>query len=301
MDNNVFFYSNITKLSGSISMPENKAENAAVPVAVLSHGYGASRDEFGDFLVLSEILNSMGIAVFRFDYRGCGCSDYPPGRMLCNNEWKDDLKNAVSFISSYKYIDEQKICLIGESMGASTAILAAAEDKRINCVIALSPIADGYEWIKQNWVENKNTEDFYLFLEEIETDKKRESVYGQSNLLKMSDALAYKQRYLELIEEIHKNFDDRNFTYYIQLASIASILEMKPVEVIKKISPRPLLLMAGEKDGIVPWKLNSQKLYNIADDVKKIVVCEEGDHGLLAEPTRQEVITEISKWLKKYL
>ncbi len=291
----------MTKLSGSISMPENIAEDEVVPAAVLSHGYGASRNEFGDFLVLTEILNSMGIAVFRFDYRGCGCSDYPLGRMLCNNEWKDDLKNAVSYISSYSYIDEQKICLIGESMGASTAILAASEDKRVSCVIALSPIADGYKWIKQNWVENKNIEDFYLFLEEIEIDKKRETIYGQSNLLKMSDALAYKQRYLELIEVIQKSFDDRNFTYYIQLASVASILEMKPVEVIKGISPRPLLLLAGGKDGIVPWKLNSQKLYNIAGDVKKIVVYDEGDHGLLAEPTRKEVIAELSKWLKKYL
>jgi len=40
----------------------------------------------------------------------------------------------------------------------------------------------------------------------------------------MSDALAYKKRYLELIEEIRKAFNDRNFTYFIQYASVASVM-----------------------------------------------------------------------------
>jgi len=301
MKKNVFFYSNMIKLGGIISMPENIAEDEAVPAAVLSHGYGASRDEFGDFLILTEILNSMGIAVFRFDYRGCGRSDYPLGRMLCNDEWKDDLKNAISFVSKYTRVDKNKICLIGESMGASVSIMAASEDHRVKCIIALSPIADGYEWIKQNWTKNKSRKEFDSFLREVQEDKEREAIYGQSNLLKMADALAYEDRYLELIEEIHKNFDDSEFTYHIHYASIASILSMRPIEAVKKISPRPVLLLAGKKDGIVPWKMNSQKLYESVGEIKKLVIFDEGDHGLLAEPTKSETISEIKDWLNNYL
>ena len=87
----------------------------------------------------------------------------------------------------------------------------------------------------------------------------------------MPDALAYKKRYLDLIEEMRKVFDDRNFTYYIQYSSVSSIMQMKPIEAVKAISPRPLLLLAGKKDGIVPWRENSQKLYENAGEVKKIV------------------------------
>jgi len=254
MDKDVFFFSNSIKLSGKISLPENKSENIDFPVAILSHGYGASKEEFGDFLILSALLNEMGVAVLRFDFRGCGNSDYQLGRMLCSTEWKQDLENAVSFISNFPGIDAKKVCLIGESMGASTAILAAAEDTRIKCIIALSPIADGFEWLRNNWTKNKGSEMLEIFLKEIEKDRQREAIYGQSNLLRMSDALAYEQKYLDLIEEIRKNFNDREFTYYVQYASIASILIMKPLEIIKRISPRPLLLMAGKNDGIVPWK-----------------------------------------------
>jgi len=301
MENNVFFYSNMIRLTGVISIPENIAEGEKVPVVVLSHGYGASRDEFGDFNMLSDIFNNIGIAAFRFDFRGCGNSDYPPGRMLCDNEWKTDLKNAVSFVCNYPGIDPGKVCLIGESMGASVSLMAAAEDLRVKCIIALSPIADGFEWIKQNWIKNKSSKEFDSFLQEVQEDMEREAVYGQSNLLKMSDALSYGKKYLDLIEEIHQNFADRYFKYYVQYASIASILLMKPVEAVKKISPIPLLLLAGKKDGIVPWKMNSQKLYEQSGEIKKIVILSEGDHGLLAEPTRSETISEIKDWVSNYL
>jgi len=301
MEKEVFFYSNKFKLHGIVCTPKDEDDNSSFPVAILSHGYGASKEELGDFSLLSSIINEIGVASFRFDFRGCGYSEYQLGRMLCNSEWVEDLNNAVSFICSFNGIDENRICLIGESMGASVAILSAAMDHRVKCVIALSPIADGYEWVKQNWIENKSNKKFKLFLKELEEDKKREVIYGQSNLLRMSDALAYKKRYLDLIEEIRKSFDDRNFTYYVQYSSIDSILMMKPLQAVKKITPRPILLMAGKNDGIVQWENNSKKLHEAADQIKKLVVYDEGDHGLLAEPTRSKTIAEITRWLEKYL
>jgi len=302
MEKEVVFYSNKVKLNGRVCMPEDDAPgNAGFPVAVLAHGYGASKDEFGDFRLLSGILNEIGVATLMFDFRGCGDSGHQLGRMLCNSEWVEDLNNAVSFICSFKGIDKNRVGLIGESMGASVAILSAALDMRVKCAIALSPIANGYEWASQNWIENKGIKEFELFLEELSEDKKREAIYGQSNLLKMSDALAYKKRYLDLIEEIRKVFDDRNFAYYIQYASIASVMLMKPIEAVKKISPRPLLLLAGKSDGIVPWDNNSLKLYEKAGEIKKIVTYDNGDHGLLAEPTKADVIKEIKEWLDRYL
>ena len=98
MEKDIFFYSNRIKLPGKINIPDHKDDMANFPVAILSHGYGASKDEFGDFLILSDILNDIGIATFRFDYRGCGYSDYQLGRMLCKDEWKEDMKNAIDLL-----------------------------------------------------------------------------------------------------------------------------------------------------------------------------------------------------------
>jgi dipeptidyl aminopeptidase/acylaminoacyl peptidase len=302
MEKEVVFYSNKEKLYGRMCIPENALRGSVgFPAAVFAHGYGASKDEFGDFKLLGGILNKIGIATLTFDFRGCGNSGQHLGRMLCNSEWVEDLTSAVSFISGFSGIDKNRVCLIGESMGASVSILSAALDMRVKCTIALSPIADGYEWIRQNWIENKGIKEFEAFLEQLMKDNERESVYGQSNLVRMADALAYKKRYLSLIEEIRKVFDDRSFTYYIQYASIRSVMLMKPIEAVTKISPRPLLLLAGKKDGIVPWENNSLKLFENAGEIKRIVTFEDGDHGLLAEPTREGAIKEITDWLERYL
>ena len=117
----------------------------------------------------------------------------------------------------------------------------------------------------------------------------------------MSDALSYSQRYLDLIETLNKNFEDKEFTYYVEIASIASIFELKPIEFAAGVSPKPLLLMAGSKDGVVPWEENSKLLFEKAKEIKEFKLFENGDHGLLAEPTKTEAIRMIIDWFKKYL
>jgi dipeptidyl aminopeptidase/acylaminoacyl peptidase len=82
MEKEVVFYSNKVKIHGRVCIPKDGAPgNAGFPVAVLAHGYGASKDEFGDFRLLGSILNEIGVAVLMFDFRGCGDSGNPLGRM----------------------------------------------------------------------------------------------------------------------------------------------------------------------------------------------------------------------------
>jgi predicted dienelactone hydrolase len=48
MEKEIVFYSNRVKLQGRVCIPSGGAGigNAGFPVAVLAHGYGASKDEF---------------------------------------------------------------------------------------------------------------------------------------------------------------------------------------------------------------------------------------------------------------
>jgi len=124
---------------------------------------------------------------------------------------------------------------------------------------------------------------------------------SNSNLIKMTDALYYKSQHIELVEEIRKNFDDRTFTYYVQYASIDLILSMKPVNFVKKISPRPLLLMAGKEDEIVPCDRHAKILFEKAGGKKKLVIFDKDDHGLLAKPTTNDALGCILSWVKENL
>lgn len=301
MEKDLFFYSNSFKLKGTINIPDINKEMEKLPAIIFSHGLGANKDEFGDFVFLADKLAEIKVASLRFDLKGCGYSEYPLGKMLFDTEWREDLKSAVSFIRAYPGIDQDKIGVIGESMGGANVIQVAGEDKRIKSIVSMSPFADGFDLIKHHWLENRSLGEFEDFLEKIETDRKRRSIYGYSNLLRMIDAIPYSKKYEELVEILGKTLDDKMFTYYIKYISIESMLSMRPIDVVNRISPRPLLIMAGKKDGIVPWQWNADKLFKKAREKKKLIVYEEGDHGLLADPTKEAVVGAIQSWLKETL
>ena len=53
----------------------------------------------------------------------------------------------------------------------------------------------------------------------------------------------------------------------------------RPVDVVHKISPRPLLIIAGEKDNILPCE-GAIRLYKAAKDPKRLVILRDGTHAL---------------------
>ncbi len=301
MEKDVIFYSDGFKIAGTLRFPDKESEEEKHPVIIMSHGYGAGRNEFGDFIFLAKKLSKEGYASLRFDCRGCGHSQYPLGRMLCATDWRQDLISAIYFCSSYPGIDSERIGLLGESMGGANVIAASSLEKISKCIVSLSPVADGFEWLKNNWSKNRGMNKFLEFLEILEEDNRRQAVYGKSNLVKMKDALNYEQRYLDLIDNLKNRFTDNEFTYYVELASISSIMQLKPLDVVGRIAPKPLLLMAGKKDKIVPWKEHAGLLYEKAGDIKKLEVFDYGEHGLLSEPTEAEALACIIDWYKQYL
>jgi uncharacterized protein len=297
----VTFYSAGYRIQGTINLPKITDESSKLPSVIFSHGYASNRDEFGDFLIITEKLNKLGIASLLFDYSGCGITEFPLGEILCATNWKEDLKAAVSFISSFPGIDPERIAVIGSSMGGTNAINTTAEDQRIKCVIAMSSIADGFHWIKENWLNNKEKEEYEKFISNINEDRKRKAIYGFSNFIKITEALAYKDRYNALLDGLHKELDDRIFTYYVKYESIDSIMSINILDKVTKISPRPLMLLAGKIDEAVPWEKNSKELFDKAGQKKKFILVEDADHSLIAGNSREFVIMEILDWLNNYL
>jgi len=272
MEKDVAFYNGNTKIFGTLCLP------------------GSS----------SKKLEGSGIASLRFDHSGCGQSEYPLGRIIAQ-QLKEDIMSAVSFLAAYPGIDCQRIGALGESMGGAVVLEAAAADAGICCVASFCPVADGYQWIKENWLTVRSQEAFEGFIKDLEADRKREAYYGRSNLVSMAYGLSYPQKYVGLIEEVGNSFSHREFTYCVGYEPIGSIFGFKPVDVVEKISPRPLLVMAGKKDGAVPYGKNAKLIYDRAGDIKRFELFEDGDHGLLTEPTKHKALDIITKWFEKYL
>lgn len=123
------------------------ARNSEITI-IFAHGYRKNRlQEDVPALDLAMALRENGYNILMFDFRGCGDSG---GNVTTIGQYeREDLTGAVDFIKKMGRPGTH-IGVIGFSMGASTSIMAAAADPRIEAVVADAPFADLQEYLSDN-------------------------------------------------------------------------------------------------------------------------------------------------------
>lgn len=113
---------------------------------ILVHSYGGNRLQFGIKTVdlIKEFLNK-SYNVFIFDQRNSGESGGKDTTFGYNE--KEDVLAAINYMNSQ---GSSHVTLMGFSTGAAASILAAAESKSVDAVIADSPYADLHKYLSQN-------------------------------------------------------------------------------------------------------------------------------------------------------
>lgn len=93
-----------------------------VPLVVMAHGHGGSKEEAGGFTAIAEDLARNGIASVRMDFPGCGQSAEP---FTANNvtNMLTDADACRAFAQEAAAIDAKRIGMFGYSMGGRIAIL----------------------------------------------------------------------------------------------------------------------------------------------------------------------------------
>jgi dipeptidyl aminopeptidase/acylaminoacyl peptidase len=109
---------------------------AARGVVVLVHGFKTDRQEMAEH---ARFILGAGYSVLLYDSRGCGASDGVFGVGATEDR---DIVGAVSYVRSRSGAGADHIAVLGISLGAGDALLAAAKDDRIQAVIADSSWAD---------------------------------------------------------------------------------------------------------------------------------------------------------------
>ncbi len=126
-------------LSGTLTLPASKGP---CPAVLLIAGSGPiDRDEtvYGHkpFFVLADHLTRQGIAVLRYDKRGCEKStgNY---EKATTQDFSDDALAGVAYIKSRKEVNPNQIGLIGHSEGGIIAPMVAAKSKDVAFVVLMA-------------------------------------------------------------------------------------------------------------------------------------------------------------------
>lgn len=126
----VRFGGNGIKLNGTLYIPAGANKNNRVPAAVFCHGYGGKQ---ADFETSAIELAAEGIATFTFDFRGHGESEG-----LLDGSIVDDILDAWDYVQSRPEVNGKNMGLIGHSMGAFSAVQAAAKLKKAKVLVTLA-------------------------------------------------------------------------------------------------------------------------------------------------------------------
>jgi pimeloyl-ACP methyl ester carboxylesterase len=126
----VTFGSKGVKLNGTLFIPSGASKYRRLPGAVMCHGYGGDQVAFENS---AKTLASEGIITLTFDFRGHGSSE---GTL--DGSIVDDVMDAWDFLRSQPEVDKKSMGLIGHSMGAFSAILAAGKLKKAKVLVALA-------------------------------------------------------------------------------------------------------------------------------------------------------------------
>ncbi len=131
----VSFSSSGLFLEGILAIPEGANPFPAVIICHPHPLYGGSMDN-NVVCSLSETLTQASLASFKFNFRGVGGSQGEFGQGIGERE---DVKAAISFISTVKEVDSRRIGLAGYSAGAGFALPVGFNDDRIGALAAVSP------------------------------------------------------------------------------------------------------------------------------------------------------------------
>ncbi len=103
-------------------------------VVVLCHGYPQNRLEM---LPYARFLHAAGFATLVFDFRALGRSE---GKMCSFGHYETaDLMGALDYLETRSDTEALAKGVFGLSLGASVAILGAAQDERVEAVVAEAP------------------------------------------------------------------------------------------------------------------------------------------------------------------
>jgi len=116
-----------------------------VPLVVIAHGHGGSREEGGSFPRVAAELAALGIASIRMDFPGCGDST----ESFTENNLSNmliDLQSARAYAEAQGGIDASRVGLLGYSMGGRLVVLLSEIDSSYRVMVTWAPsVLDGAE------------------------------------------------------------------------------------------------------------------------------------------------------------
>lgn len=264
----ITFFSDGLRLDGEVYLPPGLRAGERRPAIIALSGYqglkGLQPARFARALV------PRGYVCLAFDYRGFGRSEGLRGRLVPQDQC-EDARAAISFLETVPEADPSEMSLIGWALGGGVAIVTAADDERVRCVVAFNAIGDGERSVRFMHDEAS----FRDLLARVRADRRRRALEGKSELVDPFDIVRLDSATRTYVDA--ELYPEPGFGSEVSLESADLLFRFRPADVVERIAPRPLLLVHGKENKLHSVD-ESHDLYAHAREPKRLVVLEGSGH-----------------------
>jgi fermentation-respiration switch protein FrsA (DUF1100 family) len=276
-------------LSGDLYLPKNVGIEKLSALAI-SGPFGAVKQQSSG--LYANQMAERGFAVVAFDPSYTGESGGEPRNVASPEINTEDFSAAVDFLGLHKNVDRNKIGIIGICGFGGFALNATAVDKRVKAV-ATTSLYDMTRVISKGYNDSVTPEQRTKTLEDLNQQRWKDAesgttANGSRNLpgtLKGNEPQFVKEYfdYYRTSRGFQVNSVNSNGAWPV--TNPISFMNMPILNYVKEISPRPMLLIAGEN---AHSRYFSEDIIKVANEPKELMIIPNAVHVDLYD--RVEVI-----------
>lgn len=266
-------------LTGDLYIPKNHS-NEPLPALAISGPFGAVKEQSSG--LYANQMAERGFVALAFDPSYTGESGGEPRNIASSDINTEDFSSAVDFLGIQKNVDRNKIGIIGICGFGGFALNATAIDKRIKAVVTTS-MYDIPRASSKGYYDKVTFEERTKTLEQMSQQRWKDAEAGtpsygnspNSDELKGDEPQFVKDYfdYYKTKRGFHTRSINSNGAW--TLTNGFSLMNMPILAYIKEISPRPMLLIAGEN---AHSRYFSEDIYKMASEPKELMIIPNAVH-----------------------
>jgi hypothetical protein len=265
------------ELTGDLYIPKNGGNN--LPALAISGPFGAVKEQSSG--LYANQMAERGFVALAFDPSYTGESGGEPRNVASPDINTEDFSAAIDFLGLQPNIDRNKLGIIGICGFGGFALNATAVDKRVKAVATMSMYdmsrvnAEGYFGSTTPEQRTKMLEQ--MSLQRWEDAKNGTPKYPENGLAQTNEeSPQFVKEYYDYYKT-DRGFHERslNSNGAWTATNSLSFMNMPILTYIKEISPRPMLLIAGEN---AHSRYFSEDAFKNASEPKELMIIPNGVH-----------------------
>ena len=254
-----------TVLRGALHSPREPK----LPGVVMAHGFSGVKEQIEHY---AAALAAGGFPVLVYDHRNFGGSEGSPRLEVDYARQLADWRDAISFaLLQPEFEAAPGVGVWGSSFAGGLAMVLAADDGRVRCVVSQIPHVSGH----RNAREMLNASQRALLREAFEADRaarfageppRRIPVFSPDPSALCALPPAMSARYVAAAEAQSPSWRNE-----VTLRSVENMLQFEAAGWARFISPKPFLMIVGAQDTCTFPELQLE-VFEAAREPKRVVV-----------------------------